>query len=355
MAFLNFTTGYQYTIEMLIIFIEFGLIVVLICMTIILKLFYRAKKKADKIMSQLIESMILRLIYQNKSFNKLKYFIPWRRLHILIPLIEKIDKEHHVDAWTKIRDQIIKNIILPRARAIVSSLDVRQHVLAAEAFCLMPDRDPIDEEPILQLVNSQIPFVSLNGIHAALVYGSEKTIDAVISRFSTQSFLFESSNLSIFKVFFQKNSIFIEKKLKESSDSAIRAVCYKMLTKCQPIKISWDINQDIYSENMELKISAIKFLSHCNREMAIPLLINNLNDKNLEVRLIVIHRLRMLKATESIPYLEEKLKDDALWVRLSAVQALLDFGFEQEKLARHLNIDPNELLIKIPYTENTWW
>lgn len=357
MAFLNFNMENQYTIEVLIILIEFSLIGFLIFMTIFLKIFYRSRKKTDDALSKLIESMLLRLIYQNKTFNKSKFPISWRRLHLLVPLIHKVDKEHSSGHWVSIRNKIVNEIVLPRARVIASSLDIRRRIWAAEAFCLMQDKDPANEEPILQLVNSPIPLISLNGIYAAVVYGSEKMIDAIIHRFSEQSWLFESSNLKMFMGYLENKGNFVENKLKSSSDKDIRAVCYNILTKCKPRKITWDIKQDIFSDNRELKISAIKFISHCDRAAAIPLLLMSLSDKLLEVKLVSIHRLRLLKVTESIPYLEEKLKDDELWVRLSAVQALLDFGLDQKEITKNLSVDvdQSQIFIKIPYTENAWW
>jgi hypothetical protein len=354
MAFLGDDAAYK-NIFAIIIFIEFFLISVIVLMTILLKILYFFQKKYDKVISKIIKYMLLRLIYKHENFYRIMYPISWARLYLLIPIIIELDTERTEASWRNVKDKLIKEIVLPRAKVVAKNFDIRDRVLAAEAFIYLKNPDPLYEQCLLNLIKDDVPIVSLVAIYAGFKYGTEEMINEIIICFSKQSWLYYSSNLNIFKNYIEDKNHFIVKKMKDETDLDVRAVCYDILTQCEKIKITWDIRKDVLSENFSLRICALKFLTQYEREKAIPLLINSLDDPVLEVKLVAVHRLRYLKAIESIPYLKKKLLDPDLFVRLSAAKALISLGLDKKELANMLSIDPKELLIKVPYTEHTYW
>jgi HEAT repeat protein len=109
------------------------------------------------------------------------------------------------------------------------------------------------------------------------------------------------------------------------------------------------------SPNLTLHLAILKFLAHNNRELAIPILIEQLKNTIYKIRLVSLHRLGMLQAKEGISAIAICLHDHEAWVRISAAEALKKMGEEGEEVLKK-----SPLLERIPFdiTEhisNTLW
>jgi hypothetical protein len=84
------------------------------------------------------------------------------------------------------------------------------------------------------------------------------------------------------------------------------------------------------SEDLEIKLGAIKTLSRIEAHEAIPRMVVDIDHPAWEVRVQVIRAIQRLEFVEAIPLLIRALEDESYWVRYVAAQTLTIFGVLDE-------------------------
>ena len=262
------------------------------------------------------------------------------RLDILLFVIRDFDRNNEEQIWQTIRQALLSSVILPLARKATSNQYWVLQFYAAQSFELYAEKE--DTLLITQLINSKSPIVRLAALYAALKHGSETAFDDIITQIQHQPQLTQSVYLQAFTHAPATTHTFIDKFLKIPGDHDLKITCYRILLSYPPIKIDWNIAADIHSDNESLKLAALKFIAYAEKESAIPILINLLQDSNWETKVVVLNALGYLKAENVIPDIVECLHDENWWVKLSAAQALKNLGDagEHALTSDRVKVDP---------------
>jgi HEAT repeat protein len=259
-----------------IILIEFLAIAMVIIFCYVLKLFYFLKRKRKKQYTALIESHLLELVSTKKPFSKSNFPPSWMKMDVLVIIINKLDRNISSPEWGKIRMSLLHSVVLPLARRAANSYYWILRFYAAESFSLAGEAQ--DEKLILSLVNDKVPLVYLNALTAALNYGAERAIDVIIKKMAQERALTQGAYLQAFSTVSSTTRPLIEKYLQKSIEPFERATCYKILNQYPADKITWDLTEDIQSNNLELKIATIRFIAYNHLKNVIPILIKLLQD-----------------------------------------------------------------------------
>lgn len=319
-----------------VVIVEFSLIIIIFLTTFYLRATIYYKIKNEQKLTRSITRFLVKLIPLYKEFNEKNFFSSWRRLDILLPIIRTLDKEVDNDKWANIRIVYLQSIILPLAKTGAVSNDWELRCLAAESFALYSTES--EESYIIKLVTDEVALIRYSALAAAILLGSEAAINLIIMQMIEETWMTQSIYLSKFDKASVSTRIYVENCLKNSSNLKIRAACYHILVKYPPHKAGWDLNPDIYSKSMNVKIAALKFISYTDRDAAIPKLLDMLEDTQWQVRTVAIHCLSNLKVDEAMTQISFSLKDTNKWVGLAAAEALYDFGEKGVQILESQNI-----------------
>lgn len=312
--------NFAYRTAELVIIIEFSLVIVILLLTIFSKCFNILYDKRNKKIKLEIEKYIYDVIRSPKKLISKEFPKQLKKLDILLDCIDEFDAKPSPNQWHAIRDKFINQIILPIAINAANEYGIKSRFNAARALTLIKKIG--NDEIINTLVASDIPIIYHNAIIAAIMNHSELAINSIIQKMADQPWARQNIYLQGFSSLPIEERVFYEKKLASAMDPNIRAVLYNIMRRFPSAPIGWNVSQDINSDNIELKISALKFISYVDREVAIPYLVTLLNDPDWEVRLVAIRRLNMLHAEKEISELSKYLKDKDWWVRTSIIEGM---------------------------------
>lgn len=327
----------NYFFPIIVIAFEFFLIGLILIATCFFKVFFSImlRKKIRRLHN--IEAFFENIVSQNKKFEPDLFPSQWKKLDKLLRCLREFDtKYNNNEHWLVTRVNLISHIILPLARATASSHRWQLRFYAVESFTLLCDKE--NESFILNLVNDKIPIIYFHAISAAILHKSETAINAIIIRMATETWLTQSFHLQAFDNAPLEIKHFIEKTLNISNEPSIRAVGINILLKFESTEINWNITNDIHSENIPLKIAALKYFAHVSKNLSIPILIDCLKDEHWQIKTLALRRLSQLKAVDAIPQIAECLHDPDWGVRLDAAHSLNDLGEQGQKILESMKI-----------------
>jgi hypothetical protein len=313
-------TGYE--LAKGIIIFEFAMVAIFIVLTFILKFFYDWRARRIQAQINQMESYLETATPQQKLVFPRK----WQKLEYIVPIILRLDQTLKASSWPQVRENLIESIVLPLARnaATQSQRHWIRRFYAAEVFSLATHRE--DEKYIQNLVEDEIPLVYLNALPAAIACGSQNLVHAIILQISSQRRLTQGTYLQAFVDAPQDIVSVVVGLLNTSTDPYVRTTCYKILMLSEPTDSTWDLNADLSSPNLELRIAALRYLTMRSQNDAIPLLTSLLNDPQWEMKVAALNSLGSLNARTAIPQIAESLRDPEWWVRMNAGQVLLNMG-----------------------------
>ena len=310
----------KYKIVVGIIILEFTLILLVILATFLSKLIsYFKERKKTKIKIQ-IENYLKNLLETRSSFDIKNFSYAWRRLDILLFIINEYDQQYEDQLWKTIRIELICFIILPLARKAALNQNWILQFYAARSFELYAEEE--DKALIAKLINNKVPVIRLAALHAAIKYGSEAAFDEVIEQIQDQPHLTQAVYIQAFANASPTTRIYVERFLKDSSNISTRLTCYRILLNYLPAKIDWDITADLHSENKDLKLAALRYITYVEKEKAIPILLEQLKQDCWESKVVALNALGYLQVEAVIPNIVQCLYDENWWVRLNAALAL---------------------------------
>lgn len=316
------TSGFGYILAKGIIIFEFTMVLVFIALTFLLKFYYARKAKRIQERVNQIE------LYLQTASPQQKLVFPkeWQKLNYIVPIISKFDETVKEGSWKAVRENLLETIALPLSRKAASQSQRHwvQRFYAAEVFSLATHKE--DEKYIQNLINDGIPLVYLNALPAALACGSKNIIDSIVLHIASQRRLTQGTYLQAFVNAPSDIVSIIVDYLNQTKDPYIRTTCYKILMLSQATNSNWDLNSDIASPNLELRIAAVRYLTMRNQNEAIPVLTNLLNDPQWEMKVAALNSLGSLNARTAIPQITESLRDHEWWVRMNAGQVLFNMG-----------------------------
>lgn len=321
------------------IIIEFIIVFVIILIVYGMTCLYYFKNKRDIRQKNIFLSYWDRVVNHEDTFDPVQ--CP-RKMDLLLSLVRSFNDVETPKRERALKQELIESALLPLARKKTKSRFSSTHLLCAQCFELYMTLD--DEPFVLKLLNDKMSLVSLHAATAAIQFGSQASINAVIDRMSNMRRLGQSMYLEIFKNMRPEVFDLIKKRLLNSEKNPfVRATCYKLLMlvpSSTDIIDMTSVDEDLRSSNLELSLAALRFRVYHYRDDAFDELIRSLHDPRWEIRLISVGFLGELRKKEALKELEQCLKDPVYAVRMKSAEALKSFGGEGITILKNQN--PNE-------------
>jgi hypothetical protein len=293
---------------------------------------YHFKAKKKEALTFHISKYFAELIPLNASLVEYPFQKEWERIDIIVPVLYKFEKLVQDESWEKTRLQLISEILLPLARKASHSFDWVQRFFAAESFGLVYEEK--DEIHLVKLVKDKNPLIRLNALTAAIFRGSKSAINLIITEMASASWLTQSIYLQSFEKAPPATREFIVERLKSTPEDTVKATCYNILSRYPQLEIDWQIDTDILSNNMKLRLAAIQYLSYIDKNSAIPILLTLIKDPHWQARTVALYILNKLRYTGALPEIRKCLSDENEWVRLYAEETLKNLDNENIGLVR---------------------
>ena len=324
---------------------EFVLIILTIAMTYILLLIFNDKRKKREKLTEEISNYFAQLIPLEAASSDFNFPKRWERLDIIVPVLYKFTKLVQDESWEKQKLNVVRAILLPLARRAAESNNWILRFYAAESFGLVYEE--VDEKYVIDLVQDPNPLIRLNAFYTAIYRGSSAAIDIIIEKMSVASGLTQAMVLPAFDDASNKTREHVELRLQEEMNPVVKATCYVILLRFPRSQITWEIEKDITSANIKLRMAAIRFITHSDKEIAGPLLLNLLHDAEWQARTVALHCINNIRYLPAIPHVELCLNDPNEWVRLFASETLANLQQPGQQIIRTRDVNEEKEVFDI--------
>jgi hypothetical protein len=295
------------------------------------KVVWEKKRKRDKAVKDLTTHIISN-IYSNVDRFNLKLSKETTEPHLLLQVVESINKKILDSYWIKIRNTIVEKYLIKTARKWTKSPFWYRRSFAARTFSIFCNKQ--DEDSIIYLLRDSIQLIRIQAVKAAITFKTKKTINELINQMSVEKRF--SKYIYRDPLFNGDENIYhiIKQRLLNEKDEKIIMVCLDLLT-IQIDSNVFDIAKKyIHSPNLELKLTAIRAIANYPTAESAKILYSLYDENNWQARAIVAKSLAVWHSTDSIPVLEKLLFDDKWWVKLNAALTLSKIGVEGKQILK---------------------
>ncbi len=255
----------------------------------------------------------------------------------IILTINKFEEDIENNAvWLKLREQLAKEQLVATARKYAKSRYWFKNFQALMCFNFY--MDATDDLLVEKLLHSKIPIITLHACRVAIKYSMPRAINTVIDWLNET----RKPNRSLYIHYFKSSSqevitLLLERFLKEDHPY-IKVGLYDIFANLLPQQQLLAMTLiDSNAELLELKLAALRMLSHLQPENLGELLAAEHQDEHWEVRALIAKQMGIYAVTEKANILLSLLKDSEWWVRLNAAHALLQLNDEGKQTLLQLN------------------
>lgn len=260
-----------------------------------------------------------------------------KNIAILLKAFATLDLKYKLPYWTNLKEQLIQQILLPKARKLIWSRSLSKRFLAVECFQLR--LKPEDQKYIIQLIQDKILLISLSAAFIALKQPTDQTINTIIDHYSKGRHLQQSLLLDTVKSSHPDAEKIITTRLESETDLFTKVFCYQLLRHLSSShKIIPVLLQDLKSTNIPLKSAALRYYASCS-DCDLNFLRNFCSDPEWKIRVVTIQLLSQKKDLASIDKIALLLRDKEWWVRINAANALVKMGEAGIKILQNQNPD----------------
>lgn len=316
----------------------------LVLIAYFLRAYYAYKKRLQNKKRAEIEALLVKmssqpdLAFSDKAIELLRDYIP-----IDLELISKLDKRKDLLYWENIRNQLIHKVLTPRAQKMASSKHWLDRYYAVISFQYNLDKK--NQSYLIPLIKDKIFLVSLNAAKVAIHAPNKEAINTIIDTYAKGRKM-QQATFSEILAKNETNSEIIPlviERLEHEKDPYVKTFCYRLLERLPDNQtLSPTYEEDVKSENRDLKITTLEYLSFYPNQNTVPLIRQALDDPSWEVRAVAAKLLGKLQDRQSIPEIAEMLNDQEWWVRGNAATALHNMGEEGIAVlkAQSSDVDP---------------
>lgn len=303
------------------IIIEFFVVLFFIITCYAIKLYYFFKNSKDKKQFKELEDILL----QNKPIPP----IYQHKVELILNVFKHLD-EQNIPNWNESSCNIMQDQILPYARKFIDSKSWEKRYLLV--LCLKYCIKSGNEDLILRFINDKNAMVSFNGIQIASQLGTPRLLKAILYKLQLEPHPYHV--IAIRELSQSKNlNEVIKDELKISSDSWFKKICYEILNVIGgPPEFFELAKRDCYSDNINLRLAAIRALPYLDKNQYIEIYKQLITDENWMIRNAVVKTLRETKDIASLDILANSLQDPVWWVRVNAAKTLANLGDEGQLL-----------------------
>lgn len=326
-------------------FLIFELLLLAIGILVIIfyhKIIWERKRKRDQAVKTLTSNIISHIYSNNKKFT-LNLPIELQEPNLLLQVVESINKKILDSYWIQIRNSIVKKYLISNARIWTKSNFWNRRSFAARTFSI--HCETIDEDSIIYLLQDSIQLIRIQAVKAAIKFKSKKTINELINQMSIEKrfskYIYRDALIKGDEKIYQ----FIKDRLLTEKNEKIIMVCLDLLTTQIDTNVFSVAKKHIHSDNLELKLTAIRAIANYPTYESENILYSIYNDKDWQARAIVAKSLAIWHSTDSIPVLEKLLFDDKWWVKLNAGLTLSKIGEAGKKILRAQSKDSKAYVV----------
>lgn len=330
----------NYIVIQYILIIEVAVILLIIAATY----FFRVRSAIIKAYKAAIQKDMIKylnsLMEQNKAVTAVTFLKKWKNLEVLLEVIDNMNMENN-PKWPDYRVALLNAILLPIARKYAKSKRWTKRLMAAKTFSHHVENSN-DENIVDKLIQDQTPLVYFYAIVAGINCAKKSLINSAMKRIGSERRLAQSVGIQSFEKTSNQIRRYVEDCLNEDQDPYVKTACYKVLVLYPEASHSNTLNADIESKNLELALSAIRFMVRMQGKKAEAELINLLKSERWEIRSCAAKALGDLDCHDAIKSLEISLHDPAWWVRMNAAEALSKLGPKGIEVLEKQNIQTDK-------------
>ena len=281
------------------------------------------ERKNQKIQNELSSLIISHLTHFQK--NSITFSSPYfTSYNNLLLVMENFEKRFKDDTWNKIKDEICRRYLLPRARKRARGWFRRKRLFAARVLALSPQTE--DASRIALLIKDRLFLVNSHAIRAAIALGTKELLFQVLNKmhllsgypyYYCRDLLLHSSS----KLF-----NWIEEFASETKSISFRLTLLDLLsTKIYPL-ISLDLTEDLSAKNPERRLCGVRLLSRNPQPNSKDVLLKALEDSSDKIRAEAARGLYLFPEEICFNKLNHALNEKVWDVRLGAGIALKKMG-----------------------------
>ncbi len=306
------------------------------------KIVWEKKRKRDNAVKTLTTYIISNIYSSNEKFS-LKLSEETTEPHLLLQVIESINKKILDSYWIQIRDSIVEKYLINTARNWTKSVFWYRRSFAARTFSLHSESQ--DEDAIIYLLRDSIQLIRIQAVKAAMKFKTKRTINELINQMSIEKrfskYIYRDPLISGDEFIYSV----IKERLFNDKDEKIIMVCLDLLTTQIDTNVFSIAKNYVHSENLELKLTAIRAIANYPTAESAKILYSLYDDKDWQARAIVAKSLAIWHSTDSIPVLEKLLFDDNWWVKLNAALTLSKIGDEGKEILKEQNSNSKAFVV----------
>lgn len=296
-------------------------------------MFYKnaANEKARKEISQ----MIIEWLKGKKShFPDLPKFRDLKNLLLTLELFEYRIKGQD---WEELKHKMTKTYLLPNARKKAHSPSWVDRNFASRCFALCPLAK--DQDILLKLNNDSVFLVRSIAALALVRLEHKAGMIEIIKKMNLEKgyahYFYRDLLLKCPNHVF----VWIQEIAQHEKDPLIHLTCLELLTERTIATIPGYLKEDIHSNNVNIRLAAVKILARNPQKDSADILIKCLEDTVPEIREGATSGLQYFASEEVFAKLEDTLKDSVWLVRLRAAQTLKKMGKKGLDILKHQDID----------------
>lgn len=255
--------------------------------------------------------------------NNLEYH---RRFKSILKIIEAFDMKVDSKEWSLVRSDLIKTFLLPKVNRYAKKYNWVKRNLAIRILSLNPDI--YYENTINKLLSDTVPLIKFQATRCAVAVGSDKLLNSVMQILVQESRFARYVYLDAIQRAGAHVNIWVQKYYKNQKEPRNRKACLDILSGQTFSDLTSEISNDLNSEHMELKISAIKLLGKTPLPQTAQKLINLMKEPAWQVRSNAASSLGNLSDKNALGVLAKGLRDSNWWVRLNSALSLKKYGQE---------------------------
>ncbi|HDV5708471.1 TPA: HEAT repeat domain-containing protein [Legionella pneumophila] len=320
-------TELQFNLLVYFIVIEFIIILFFIISSYISKLYFFIKNKRN----QRAYDKLKELILHNKPIPSCLA----KKTEIVLRLLKEI-KPEDIPGWEEKRIEIVRDVILPRARSFINkrSWEKRYLLLLCFDYCICAE----DHDSLIQLIKDNNTIISFNAMKIASKIGSSDLLKTILDKLKTEAHIFHAFAAHFLAPAPEWPNT-IGRELTSTDDPWLKKICYEILRVTGSTSEYFDFTKaDCYSENINVRLAAIRVLPYMDKNRYLEIYNLLIDDENWMVRNAIVKTLRELQDPEALNLLERALTDNVWWVRINAAKTLSYYGDAgQQILAKYLD------------------
>lgn len=279
--------------------IQLLIIITFVSLMYLTKAYLRYQEKQTKNKKRLIVNLLESIANGKDGFSQAAIKFLKKEIFLVITVLPSLEEHKHKFRYAdSFKSNLISKILIPVAKKFAYSRNWFKRYIAVR--CYSYGFEESDEEAILKLLRDHITLVSINSAMVATKFFNEKLTNNLIDIFSAGRRLQQSLYAEMIAKKGDAIAIIIFNRLDKEQNLYVKAFCYRLLSRLEDKTIFYpNAKDDVLSDNLELKLSALRYVASCDYPSKIEIVFKLTNDPHWEVRAVVANILGQILSKES--------------------------------------------------------